>query len=280
MNDDPTTTTGVFGRAPSEWEDVFTDALRDHAHADLRRALRALGGEIQEQTSSVEQRAEGPRLERLVEQARRVLRSEPTDLEALEDELAHERVLWTRYRRRYREAFIPSSLRPYLDSCGVFVQPCADGVQFDGFDKYRGWSARSGEAVTLFSGPGEATPPNFFSRYEARHDRFVVERAYRTTLPRGAGSACILEHLAAVVPADGGPAELVFDNVKNSATFDAHVVDGVDGPSLRPAVPWQDSPLGRLGQRLLQRRGRTITDVRPTLDAFRFLDLVLVSREA
>ncbi len=280
MTDESSTTTGAYGRAPSEWEGVFTDALRDHAHTDLRRALRALGREIQEQTSNVDERAEGPRLERLVEQARRVLRSEPTEAEALELELDHERALWASWRQRYREAFIPTALQPYLDSCGVFVQPCVEGVQFDGFDKFRGWSPRRGEALTLFAGPGDGAPPNFFSRYEARHDRFVVERAYRTTLPRGAGKTCILEHLDALVPAGRGPTELVFDNVKNSATFDAHVVLADDGPHLRPDVPWQASPLGRLGHRLLQHRGRTITDVRPTLDAFGFLDLVLVSGPA
>ncbi len=277
MNDDPTTTTGVYGRAPSEWEDVLTDALRERAHEDMRAALGALGREIQEQTSSVERRAEAPRLERLVEQARRLTRSEPTQLEALEGELDHERVLWASYRERYREAFVPARLQPYLDSCAVFVQPCTDGAQFSGFDKYRGWSARSGEAVTLFAGPGDGTPPNFFSRYERRPDRFVVERAYRTTLPRGAGMDCILEHLDVLVPPDRGPAELVFDNVKNSATFDAHV-EVVDGaPRLRTGVTGADSPLGRLGQRLLERRGRAVAGVRPTLDAYGFLDLTLIS---
>lgn len=277
MNDDPVTTTGVYGRAPAEWESVFTDALHQHAHAALRTALGVLSREIQEQTSSVEERAEGPRLERLVEQARRVLRAEPTQLEALEGELDRERAVWARYRKRYREAFVPTALQPYLDSCAVFVQPCAEGVQFPGFDKYRGWSVRTGEAVTLFAGSGGGTPPNFFSRYEAHGDRFVIERAYRTSLPRGAGMDCILEHLDALVAADRGPAELVFDNVKNSATFATHVEvrDGV--PHLRSGVGVTDSPLGRLGQRLLQRRHRTVVGVRPTLDAYGFLDLVLTS---
>lgn len=277
MNDDLATTTGVYGRAPSEWEAVFTHALRDNAHADLRAALSALGREIQEQLSSVEQRAAGPRLQRLVEQARRLTRSEPTELEALQGELDRERTLWASYRKRYREAFVPTALQPYLDSCAVFVQPSAEGPQFTGFDKYRGWSARTGEAVTLFAGPGGGTPPNFFSRYEARSDRFVVERAYRTTLPRGAGMDCILEHLDALVPEDRGPAEFVFDNVKNSATFDAHVEVRDAVPRLRSGVGCTDSPLGRLGQRLLQHRGRAVVGVRPTLDAYGFLDLTLLS---
>jgi hypothetical protein len=280
MNDDLATITGVYGRAPSEWEDLLVEALHQNAHADVRKALCALGREIQEQNSSVESSAGRPRLERLVEQARRLTRSEPTELEALEGELNRERGLWASYRERYREAFVPPALQSYLDSCCVFVQPSADGVQFHGFDKYRGLSPTRGEAVTLFSGPGDGTPPNFLSRYEPRQDRFVVERAYRTTLPRGAGLGCILEHIDALVPEDGGPAELVFDNVKNSATFVAHVqvCDGV--PSLRPGVDGADSPLGRLGQRLLARRGRTVVGVRPTLDAFGFLDLTLISAEA
>jgi len=176
--------TGVFGRAPSQWEQRFAHALDEHDHAAVRAALRDLQKELSHQAERIERIAKAPGLDRLMEQARRLLRAGPTGAEALELEQDAERRLWAGYRERYQEVFVPDVLRPFLGSCGLFLRPVADrGVQYGGFDKYAG--ADDDEAVTLFRPADGGTPPNFFSSFDRRDGSFVVERAYRTTLPRG-----------------------------------------------------------------------------------------------
>jgi hypothetical protein len=283
MTDEPALQSGVFGRAPDEWEQVLFAALDRRDHQRLRRALRLLQQEIRAQDDQVDRRAHAPALDRLVEQARRLLAAAPTEGQALQDELAAERGIWSGFRQRYRDELVPSPLRPFLGSSALFVAPAADPPTFAGFDKYHGLGGGDpGEAVTLFHQRtlvgvhvAASTPPNFFSSFSPRRGRFVVQRAYRTSLPRGAGAACILEHLRALVPDATALRGLSFDNVQNSASYRAHV-DHVDGvPTLRRGVPVDGSPLGRLGARLLTELGLEPAGVRSTLDGFGFLDLVI-----
>lgn len=266
--------TGTFGRAPSQWEQAFARALDTHDHVAVRAALRDLRTELTAQTDRI-QRLEGtPGLDRLMEQARRLLRAEPTATEALEIEQAAERRLWAGYRERYRQTFVPEVLHPFLGSCGLFLRPVSErGAQYPGFDKYTGLSAT--EAVTLFLGGGGGTPPNFFSSFDPHSGTFVVERAYRTQLPRGSGATVIAEHVAQLVPAPADLAALVFENVQNPATYAAHVDTSGEQPRLRDGIGPADSPLGRLGQRILTSRGQLLAAAQPTLDAFGFLDLRL-----
>jgi hypothetical protein len=125
------------------------------------------------------------------------------------------------------------------------------------------------------SGCGE-TPANFFSNYQARQGRFVVERAYRTFLPPGAGQQVIAEHMSWLVEDHSALAELVFDNVQNRVTYETHVDRDGDERTLRPGVEAEATPLGRLALRLLEPFGATSIEARPVLDGFGFLDLRLV----
>ncbi len=279
---DPAGRSGVYGRAPDEWEQVLRSALDSGEPARVRSTLCALADEIGAQTDRVDRHAAEPVVDRLVEQARRLIRGAPTTEEALQQELGAERQLWAGFRERYRETFVPPPLRPFLGSCCLFVAPAETPPTFEGFDKFHGHaSGRCAEAVTLFldhgataGGPPD-TPPNFFSAFHAATGQFVVLRAYRTSLPRGAGAACILEHLHALIPDPGALKELIFDNVQNTASYRAHVGERGGVASLRGGVGVHDSPLGRLGARLLAELGLQATGVRPALDGFGFLDLVI-----
>lgn len=270
----------VRGRSPEAWSADLTRALDRRDHESLRRVLARLQREICGQAEEVTRRSAGPTLDLLVEQARRILGSEPTDSEELEGELDEERRLWARFRERYRTTFVPAELHPFLDSCCAFLGPLDDGVQFPGFQKLGG-VARGGvdHAVTLFArrdGPVEGeTPANFFGTLDRRRGRFTVDRCYRTFLPRGAGELCIHEQLASLLDDPVELRELVFDNVQNTATYEAHVVVGDGGVRVREGVGWQETPLGRLGGRILSRTGRTVIRAHPRLDAFGFLDLGL-----
>ncbi len=270
-----------LGLTPEHWRRSLDEALAAGDPAGLRQALVALRAEIRSQSEELARRERAPGLDRLVEQARRLLATEPTEGERLEAELADERALWARFRERYRDTFVPADLQPFLDCCAAFLDRSSEGVQFDGFDKYAGRvDGATRLAVTLFRRSGEPaegeTPANFFARYEPRAGRLVVERCYRTSLPRGAGELVLDEQLRALVSEPAGLRALVFDNVQNRATYDAHVCRSGGDAALRDGVPWDASPLGRLGGRLLGRSGVTIDRAEPSLDGFGFLDLVLV----
>ena len=266
---------GVYGFAPEQWEQALDRALESHDHRLLRLTLGALRSEIGDQAETVMGHASAPHVDRLVEQARRLLSSEPTAMQSLEDELDRERRVWAGFRERYRQVFVPERLHPFLESCGLFLRPVDGGAQFRGFAKYVATSEE--EAITLYLDDGEGTPPNFFSAYDANRGRFVVLRAYRTSLPRGAGKSCILEHLEQLAPSPGDLRELVYDNVQNRATYRAHVEQVGGARRLRDGVGTDDTPLGRLTGRILADRGQRVTDVRPVLDGFGFLDLGFVA---
>jgi len=272
--------TGAFGLAADDWDRDLQAALDGRDHGTLHRLLGELHREMDQEADAVLRHAEGPHLDRLVEQARRLVTAAPTQQEALEDELTRERRLWAGFRQRYRDTFLPTELHPFVESSGLFLEPAAGGVQFEGFEKYAAHGdGATREAVTLFrrsdDSAARGTPANFFSAFEAATGRFTVARAYRTILPRGAGQACIAEHLAWLVPDPGALRQLMFDNVQHSATYAALVdVSGVEA-CLRPDVDAQECPLGRLGGRLVAGMGLRVAGLRPALDGFGFLDLVL-----
>jgi hypothetical protein len=276
-------TSGVFGRAVEEWDGRLVEALEAGDHDGLRALLGELREEMGIESVTVERHQRGPHLDRLVEQARRLLETDHTELEEFEGELAGERRLWADFRRRYRQTFVPAAIHRYMESSALFLRPSEEGALFDGFDKYAGCGeGASREAVTLFvrRGVGEgtdpSTPANFFSLFEADRGRFTVQRAYRTELPRGAGRACLAEHLAWLVPEPAGLRELVWDNVQNSATYQA-LVDCSGGPARvrADAAGVGELPLGRCSQRLIAGLGLRVVRMRPLLDGFGFLDLVL-----
>jgi hypothetical protein len=272
-----------FGRRPENWRRILGEALDGRDHEGVRQALVLLRAEIRAQDEELECREREAGLDRLVEQARRLLGAEPTAAERLEQELSRERALWATFRERYRDVFVPADLQPFLDSCAAFLAPARGGVQYDGCDKYVGRiDGRSPQIVTLFRPAGEEhvdeTPANFFARHEPASGRLTVERCYRTFLPRGAGEAVIHEQLTALVAAPADLRELVFDNVQNRATYDAHVDRVETGTVVRPGVSWDASPLGRLAGRVLARSGRVVDGAVPRLDGFGFLDLVLSVR--
>ncbi len=282
-----TSETGPFGRAPEEWAADLERALAGRDHEVMRRLLRDLRSELGGEVDALDRFERGHAVERLVEQVRRLLRASPTERERLEDELGTERSLWATYRRRYRETFVPDALRPFLDGCAAMLSPRTDGVQFAGAAKYAGTSrGAEAEAVTLFAAEdgvvpeadARPTPANFFTSYRRGDGRFVVRRAYRTFLPRGAGRAVLAEQMKWLVGDGSAPRELVFDNVQNRATYEAHVRRDGEARTLRPGVGAEETPLGRLGLRLLAPYGVVGVEARPVLDGFGFMDLRLVSR--
>ncbi len=278
----------AWGLAPDQWETRFTRALDSHDHARLRKLLDELRSEIRTETGLLHQGDSRPILHRLVEQTRRLLRAEPGTLESLESELEQERDLWSDYRKRYRNSFIPSHLHPYLKSCSVFLAPSRKGVQYRGFDKYTGHrSGRLGEAITLFSPDSPAcsgkgwtgTPPNFFSSFKRQTGEFIVLRAFRTGLPRGSGLACIMEHVRTLVPEPGMLERITFDNVQNRPTYEACVASEGNGPRPIPGARALDTPLGRLGKRILDELSIPLHRIHTSLDPYGMLDLTLfVSR--
>ena len=123
-----------FGKRPEVWRQTLVEALDRRDHRAVSRALASLRAEIRAQDEEVDDLEPEAGLDRLVEQARRLLGAEPTVAERLEQELSRERALWATFRKRYRDTFVPDDLQPFLDSCAAFVSPASDGVQFDGCD--------------------------------------------------------------------------------------------------------------------------------------------------
>jgi hypothetical protein len=279
---------GAFGRSAGEWEQRLTAALERGDHKGLKQTLVEMRAEMRGEAGELSQLGRAPFLDRLAEQTRRLLNTDPTELEAIEDELAAERQTWSDFRRRYRTAFVPEDLHPFLRSCGVFIVPDPDGVQLEGFDKYSGQGkGPRREAITLFVRSGapsvdeeEYVPPNFFSFYDEAHRDFEVRRAYRTVLPGGAGTRCIVEHVQRLVGEVSTLKRFGFEDVQNRPTYGAYV-DEVDGDSvLRSPPAIEATPLGRLAVRVLAELGLEPSAAVPNLDPFGALDLVFPVRAA
>jgi len=272
---------GAYGHSAEEWERRLGEALARGDHAELKSALLEMRAEMRSEVGELGRFGRAPFLDRLAEHTRRLLRSEPTDLEALEDELSAERDTWAGFRRRYRTAFVPEDLHPFLRSCGVFISPDPEGVQFEGFDKYCGLGqGPRREAITLFVRSGEPAedeegyvPPNFFSYYDEAHRDFEVRRSYRTVLPRGGGTDCIVEQVERLVREPGELEQFGFDDVQNRPTYRAYVREA-DGDSELGELPGIDTtPLGRCAVRVLGRLGLEPVEELPALDPFGVLDL-------
>lgn len=278
MEQQDASTTGIYGHAAEDWERILDQALDQHDHEGLLSALFELNAELHHENAVISGFQRGPRIDRLVEQARRILASEPTVSEVFEEQAFRERELWSRYRERYRQAFIPAPLHGFLSTSAVFIEPTGEGTRFPGFDKFGGVDLRGNhrEAVTLFyadEGDNTQIPANFFGCFDVHRGRFTVERAYRTDLPCGAGRAIIAEQIRALVPDLGQLREFEWDNVQNLATYQVFVDDEGDSPRLRPTVDVAQAPLVRVGRRILESVGLNSTGVTPTLDQFGFMDL-------
>lgn len=278
---------GAYGHSAAEWEQRLAQALERGDHAGLKDTLLAMRQEMQGEVGELGRFGRAPLLDRLTEHARRLLRSEPTAIEALEQELAAERKAWIDFRRRYRQSFVPADLHPFLRSCAVFIESDPGGVQFEGFGKFTGRSdGPHREAVTLFVRTADPpveeegyVPPNFFSFFDEARGEFEVRRAYRTVLPRGGGTDCVHEHLTVLVRDLGRLRRFGFDDVQNRPTYGAYVTSG-DPPRLREPSAIDATPLGRLAQRVLSRVGMEPVEAEPALDPFGALDLAFPVRRA
>jgi hypothetical protein len=277
---------GEVGYSADEWADRLGAALDRGDHDELRGLITEMRGEMRGEARHLSRHGRAPLLERLTEHARRLLSSDPTEIEALEAELVEERRILRDFKSRYTGSYLPAVLRPFLESCCVFVGPTEGGAQFDGFDKYGGQTVgRRREAVTLYTrseaGAGEDAdyvPPNFFSAFDGAYGEFVVRRAYRTVLPRGAGTECILEHVRELVPDLGDLRRVRIDDVQNRPTYDAHVSTAEGARRLRKSAEAEHTPLGRLSTRILERLGLAVESMDAHLDGFGVLDLVVVVR--
>ena len=266
-----------YGRLPEQWEEVLSTALERGERAELEALLLELRKEMRDERDALARREAGPFLDRLMEHARGLLTSEPTETEALRMELSQERSRWAAYRQRYRDAFVPMELHPFLKSCGVFLRPVTDGVQYPDFQKYSGCSdGQVREAVTLFWRPQQESEgiPHYFSSFDHDGGTCVVYRAYRFGMPRGSGAECILELIRTQVPDLTKLRFLKLDNVEERVTYDAHVAIENGVPTLRPNVEASGSPLGRLAQRLLDRLGLKMKSYKAFVDDYGFLDLL------
>lgn len=272
---------GVFGYSPEQWREHLSQCLESGDFAGLKEILVRFGDEIQSETTVISQHLHSPLFDRLVEQARRLVQSEPTDLELLSDELTSERKLWADFRRKYRETFVPESLHPYLDDLAVFVAPSVESPVYDGFDKYTGYGqGRKSEAVTLFDphrdpacNRGFELVPNFFTAYNHEERRFIIHRAYRRDLPQGAGEECLFEHMTVFTEGSLRLAKLTVENVQNAATYAVFVSDQEGQKTVVEDPKIDNAPLVRLGNRLIERFGGTVNDVSVNLDSYGFLDL-------
>ncbi len=262
---------------PQEWGRSLQEALESGDRDALHEVLGRLRRELDLEEDLVIDIRRSPFTDRLIEQARRLVQATPTEQEKLVDELISERKLWSEYRQRYRESFVPAKLQPFLDGCAAFIRPAEDGVRYEGFEKYAGQTeGRQREAATLFVPIGDKAkeaPPNFFSNFEEARGRLQVRRCYRTVLPRGAGTACMVEQVRALVPTPANLRALAFDNVQNRATYAAYVDNHGEERRLRETVDIGDSPLGRLASRILIECGLTPDVPRPCLDTYGILDL-------
>jgi len=272
----------IMGKTPAEWEKMLSLALEKRDYLAMKGILEELGKEVIEEREAVYSKHDQPVLHRALELARRLVNTDPTELEYIEEELSKESCMWQAYQERYREAFIPKALEPYLRATVVMLHPDETGIQFKGFGKYSGeCSGGVSESVTLFhkpaSPPGGA--PNFFTKYDSQTCSAVISRAYRMDLPPRSGAACIEEQIRRLC---GDPLQIrriYIENIKNSATYNACVCKSeLNGEcSARDRADPGSTPLGKLAFRLASALGLAISSAEIYIDCYGFLDIAFIT---
>lgn len=275
----------IMGREAAEWEQMLTHAMKNRDYHTMRSIILDLGNELMEQRDAVRKIQDHPALDHIVEWARRLVNTEPTDLESIEAELETEAYLWNTFQHRYRETFIPDELHPYIRCTPVMVSPDETGVQYQGFQKFSGVNEGAcSEAVTLFHNPAGPTgnAPNFFTRYKRRGNKVVIARAYRIGLPPGSGTNCIKEHITRLCDNPRRIQQIYIDNIQNSATYNTCVerTNSQQQWKARENANPVKTPLGKLATRLAQSCGLIISSVQMSLDEYGFLDLIFKTTPA
>jgi len=197
---------------------------------------------------------------------------EDADVEALgkelKDELQVERYLEEQYRSWLPGEDFLDVLFPYLKDFGEQVALDVGGLQFPGFDKYKGVrrSGSSSEIWVFFISrrfPGR-DPANFHVSFLRDTGELIVKRVYKKELPRidgisTVGRAVLAEMIHELVPSLADIREFEVDNAANQATRDGLMTSRPSGDGvefvLRDDADAAKTPLGHLMLKLVGELG-------------------------
>ncbi|RME25509.1 MAG: hypothetical protein D6806_07745 [Deltaproteobacteria bacterium] len=276
----------VSGLTPEQWEHRLERAASDPEK--LRREIQALEREMLREKSWLH---ENPVSEGVIGLVLGFLGGRGDDYRALgkqiEQELYAERSLKERYRGWLPGETPLDRIFPYIKNFPGRVEPCKEGVVFDGFLKFRGvsWGGAENRAVAVYLNerfPGRE-PANFLLWFVHASGHLVIKRVFRKELPPRCGSTSsarriVLELADLIVPGRDEIAALEVDNAANRATRAALMRHdaGKDPPYvLVEDTKPEQTPLGRMMMKLAAELGRKPLDFRLALDRYGVLKITL-----
>ncbi len=280
----------VAGLTPDQWEERL-DSVSDEPEK-LAAALEQLEQEMrQEDTWVHDNPTPGPIFKAIF----RFFSREDDRLEALGEKIHSELHAERRLKDRYR-GWLPGEvptdrLFSYLKDFGGEVHPDEEGVQFEGFLKYKGLHrGTTVDAFTFFLNdrfPGR-DPANFHLSYLPAFGELVIKRVYKMELPRRKGKsaarAVLAEMVDEIVLDRSTIRSLVVDNAANIETRQAflRVTRTEDDVKyeIRARVDPAKTPLGHLMLKMAARLGLKPGDFTSKVNQFGVLKISLPVKPA
>ncbi|HUU02746.1 MAG TPA: hypothetical protein VM425_15015 [Myxococcota bacterium] len=252
----------ISGLTPQQWERRLEQAAGDPE--ELGRVLQKLEAEMRGENTWLH---ENPTPGKVLSLVLRFIGGDDDDLRRLDRKLDTELSAEREMKRRYR-GWLPGEsaqdrLFSYVKDFAGEIGPCSDGLQFEGFVKYKGVSAHGSlrEVFAFYLNqrfPGR-DPANFQLSFDSRTCVLVIRRVYKMELPRpprgpSAARAVLAELVTNVCDSVGQVESLVVDNAANIETRKAlmRVRHGADGVTYEPipGAEVEKTPLGHLMLRL------------------------------
>jgi hypothetical protein len=277
----------ISGLTPEQWERRLEQAAGDPQ--ELGRVLKKLEAEMRGENTWLH---ENPTPGKVLSLVLRFIGRDDDDLRRLDrkldTELSDERELKRRYRGWLPGESAQDRLFSYVKDFAGEIGPSPNGLQFEGFLKYKGVSAHGSlhEVFAFYLNrrfPGR-DPANFQLSFDSRTGALVIKRVYKMELPRpprgpSAARAVLAELAADVCGSVGKIKSLVVDNAANIETRKAlmrarHTEDGVVYEPI-PGAEVEKTPLGHMMQKLAKELDLKPGDFSIRVMPFGVLEIVL-----
>ncbi len=277
----------ISGLTPEQWEKRLEQAAGDPDN--LGRLLQELKTEMSGENTWLH---ENPTPGKVFSLVFHFLGRDDDDLRRLgrriDEELSAERDLKRRYRGWLPGEDAQDRLFLYVKDFPGEISPSPDGLQFEGFLKYKGVAAHGSlrEVFAFYLNerfPGR-DPANFYLSFDSRTGALVIKRVYKMELPRRragptAARAVLAELVADVCDSVEQIESIVVDNAANIETRKAlvrarHGDDGVVYEPIQDARVEQ-TPLGHLMLKLAHELRLDPKDFSIRVMPFGVLEIVL-----
>ncbi len=276
----------VAGLTPQQWEHRLERAASDPEA--LKQVLDDLDKEMRQEKTWLH---ENPSPGKLLSAVFRFMGRDDTDFvnlgKRIDKELDWEKSLKRRYRGWLPGEEALDRIFPYMKDFSGEVTECKDGIQFEGFAKFKGiYKGSKREVFTFYVNdrfPGR-DPANFHLLFDPCDRSLVIKRVYRMELPPmpegpSTARAILAEMTRDICPSLDEIAHLVVDNAANLETRKAliHAEQADDGVTyqLNQGASVSQTPLGHLMLKLADELGMSHSGFSTSVSSFGILEMDL-----